>query len=269
MEADFSDEELLRYSRQIMLPQFDIAGQLRLKAARVLVVGLGGLGSPAAMYLAAAGVGELVLADFDRVELSNLQRQIAHGLGDIGRYKAESARETLNALNPQVKVRTVLQPLQDELLEQQVSGVDAVLDCTDNFAIRFALNAACVKYGKPLVSAAAIRMEGQISLFDTRRPESPCYHCLYDELDEEQLTCSQAGVLGPLVGVMGAMQALETVKLLAGLGRNLVGRLLVLDAMNLSWREFRIPRDPQCPHCGQRPAGGAETGQDGTRMLSP
>lgn len=252
-DREFSDDELLRYSRQIMLPQFDVAGQQRLASARVLIVGLGGLGSPVALYLAGAGVGELVLADFDQVELTNLHRQIAHGMADLGKLKVESARESIAAINPLVQVRTISQPLQDELLTEQVALVDAVVDCTDNFATRFALNKACVAAGKPLISGAAIRLEGQISVFDTRQPQNPCYQCLYAHTDEEQLTCSEAGVMGPLVGIVGSVQALETIKVLSGLGQPLAGRLLLLDGMSLSWREFKIKRDPRCAVCGERP----------------
>lgn len=253
-DREFTDDELLRYSRQIMLPQFDVAGQQRLASARVLIVGLGGLGCPVALYLAGAGVGELVLADFDRVDLTNLHRQIAHGVADLGKAKVESAREAIAALNPLVKVRTLTQPLQDDLMDAQVALVDAVVDCTDNFATRFALNKACVKAGKPLISGAAIRMEGQVSVFDTRSSENPCYQCLYAHVDEEQLTCSEVGVMAPLVGIVGSVQALETIKVLSGLGQPLSGRLLLLDAMTMSWREFRVKRDPQCPVCGERPA---------------
>src|SRR5690606_27100186 len=244
-DREVSDDELLRYSRQIMLPQFDVAGQQRLASARVLIVGLGGLGSPVALYLAGAGVGELVLADFDQVELTNLHRQIAHGMADLGKLKVESARESIAAINPLVQVRTMRQPRRHE--------VDAVVDCTDNFATRFALNKACVAAGKPLISGAAIRLEGQISVFDTRQPQNPCYQCLYAHADEEQLTCSEAGVMGPLVGIVGSVQALETIKVLSGLGQPLAGRLLLLDGMSLSWREFKVKRDPRCAVCGERP----------------
>jgi len=251
-ERELSDEELLRYNRQIMLPKFDIAGQQRLQDSRVLIVGLGGLGSPVALYLAAAGVGTLVLADHDRIELSNLQRQIAHGTSDIGRTKVDSAADRMRALNPGVQIQTLAVELQGEQLDELVAQVDAVVDCTDNFAIRFALNAACVRHRKPMISGAAIRLEGQISLFDVRLDESPCYHCLYAEVDEAQLTCSEAGVMAPLVGIVGSVQAMETIKILTGLGHTLVGRLLMLDAMTMSWREFRIKRDPYCKVCAQR-----------------
>lgn len=244
-----NDEQLLRYSRQLMLPGVDVAGQEKLLAARVLVVGLGGLGCPAAMYLAAAGVGRLTLVDHDTVDLSNLQRQIAHTTASVGRYKVESARDTLLALNPAVIIDTVPRKLPDAELAALVALHDAVLDCTDNFAVRFALNAACVQAGVPLVSAAAIRLEAQISVFDTRLPDAPCYRCLYQEDAEADLSCAHNGVLAPLVGVVGSLQALECLKLLAGLGTTLSGRLLLLDASRLQWRELQLRKNPDCPVC--------------------
>ncbi len=247
-----NDDQLLRYSRQIMLPDVDIAGQDKLLASRVLIVGLGGLGSPVAMYLAAAGVGHLVLADFDEVDLTNLQRQIAHTQADIGRPKVESARDSLLALNPDIDITTLNQPLQGEALVEQVRLADAVVDCTDNFAIRFALNEACVASRTPLISGAAIRMDGQVAVYDVRDPDSPCYRCLYQEGDEASLTCSESGVIAPLVGVIGATQALETLKILIGFGKPLVGRLLLLDAKQLDWRAMKLRRDPACPVCSKR-----------------
>lgn len=244
------DDELLRYSRQILLPQVDVAGQLRLKASRVLVVGLGGLGSPVALYLAAAGVGELHLADFDRVDLSNLQRQVLHDSDGLGLHKVESARRRLAAINPQVRCVTLARALDADGLEAAVGAVDLVLDCSDNFATRGAVNAACVRQRRPLVSGAAIRLEGQLSVFDPRREDSPCYHCLYGEGSEAELTCSEAGVLGPLVGLVGSLQALEALKLLAGFGEPLVGRLLLVDGFASRFRELRVRRDPGCPVCG-------------------
>ncbi len=245
-----NDAQLLRYSRQIMLPEVDIDGQERLLAARVLILGLGGLGSPVAVYLAAAGVGQLVLADFDRVDLSNLQRQIVHRHADIGRAKVESARDGLLAINPEIEVIALNGVLEGEALEQQVKLADAVVDCTDNFAIRYALNAACVRQKTPLISGAAIRLEGQVAVYDLRDPDSPCYRCLYPQGDDTQLTCSESGVLAPLVGMIGSTQALETLKVLAGFGKPLVGRVLLLDAKNMEWRALRLRRDPHCPECG-------------------
>ncbi len=245
-----SDEELLRYSRQVLLSQVDIDGQLKLKASRALIVGLGGLGSPVALYLAAAGVGELHLADFDTVELTNLQRQVLHDTSTVGMSKVDSALHRLEAINPQVKLVAHRAALDEDSLAAAVAAVDLVLDCSDNFGTREAVNAACVAAGKPLVSGAAIRLEGQLSVFDPRRPESPCYHCLYGHGSETELTCSEAGVVGPLVGLVGSLQALEAMKLLAGFGDPLVGRLLLVDALGSRFRELRVKRDPACSVCG-------------------
>ncbi len=252
------DEQLLRYGRQIMLPALDVAGQQKLLDARVLIVGMGGLGSPVALYLAAAGVGQLVLADHDRVELSNLQRQILHGHADLGRLKVESARDRIAALNEDIIVETVQQPLEDESLDRLLSlgcdgsgqAIDLVVDGCDNFATRFAVNRACVRHGVPLVSGAAIRMEGQVAVFDPRQPDSPCYQCLYGGGDDRDASCASNGVMAPLVGIIGSVQAMEAVKLLAGMGESLAGRLLLLDAMSMRWRELRLRRDPACPVCG-------------------
>ncbi len=245
-----SDQELLRYSRQILLAQVDIDGQLRLKDSRVLIVGLGGLGSPVALYLAAAGVGELHLADFDTVDLTNLQRQVLHDTASVGLSKVDSALNRLQAINPEVRLVAHRNALDEDSLTAAVQAVDLVLDCTDNFATREAVNATCVAQGKPLVSGAAIRLEGQLSVFDPRRPESPCYHCLYGHGSEAELTCSEAGVVGPLVGLVGSLQALEALKLLAGFGEPLVGRLLLIDALGSRFRELRVKRDPGCSVCG-------------------
>jgi adenylyltransferase/sulfurtransferase len=247
-----SDDELLRYSRQILLQQVDIDGQLKIQAGKVLVVGLGGLGSPVALYLAAAGVGELHLADFDTVDLTNLQRQVIHDTAGVGQAKVDSAAARLAALNPHVRLLPLPQALDADSLAAAVAAVDVVVDCCDNFTTRAAVNAACVAAGKPLVSGAAIRLEGQLAVFDPRRHDSPCYHCLYGEGSEDELTCSEAGVLGPLVGLVGSLQALETLKLLAGFGEPLVGRLLLVDALTSRFRELRVRRDPQCPVCGAR-----------------
>ncbi|WP_312224364.1 molybdopterin-synthase adenylyltransferase MoeB [Stutzerimonas nitrititolerans] len=247
-----SDDELLRYSRQILLKQIDIDGQLKLKQSRVLIVGLGGLGSPVALYLAAAGVGELHLADFDTVDATNLHRQILHDTVSVGRTKVDSAIERLEALNPLIKVVPLRTALDADSLGSAVAAVDLVLDCTDNFAIREAVNVACVAAGKPLVSGAAIRLEGQLSVFDPRVASSPCYHCLYGHGSEAELTCSEAGVAGPLVGLVGSLQALEALKLLAGFGEPLVGRLLLIDALTSRFRELKVKRDPACAVCGTR-----------------
>lgn len=244
-----NDEQLLRYSRQLMLSGVDVGGQEKLLAARVLVLGLGGLGCPATMYLATAGVGKLTLVDHDTVDLSNLQRQIAHTTASIGRPKVESARDTLLALNPSVSIEIVAARVEGEALAALVARHDVVLDCTDNFSIRFALNAACVREGVPLVSAAAIRMEAQISVFDPRHSDSPCYRCLYEDDTEADQSCAHNGVLAPLVGVVGSLQALECLKLLTGIGTSLSGRLLLLDAATLEWRELRLRKNPDCPVC--------------------
>lgn len=244
-----NDEQLLRYSRQIMLPDVDIEGQEKLLAARVLIIGLGGLGSPVAMYLAAAGVGHLTLADFDAVDLTNLQRQIAHTSARIGVNKAVSAAQSLRELNPQVAIECIENVLDAENLAEQVARAEVVVDCTDNFATRFAINAACFSAKVPLVSGAAIRLEGQVAVFDARHDASPCYRCLYEE-DSDDATCAANGVLAPLVGIIGAMQALETIKLICGFGTSLTGRLLLLDARHMQWREMKLPKDHQCPVCG-------------------
>lgn len=245
-----NDEQLLRYSRQLMLPDVDVAGQEKLLAARVLVVGIGGLGAPAALYLAAAGVGTLLLADHDRVELPNLQRQIIHGTADVGRPKAVSARERIHALDPHVNVIAHVDEYRRETLERDVGRVDLVVDCTDNAASRYALNDACRAAQVPWVSAAAIRFEGQLTVFDPRREDSPCYACLYPEPPTEETTCAEAGVIGPLVGVLGSLQALEAVKVLTGAGTPLVGRLTTFDGRSGEWLTLRLPRRAACPVCG-------------------
>ncbi|MEX2476557.1 molybdopterin-synthase adenylyltransferase MoeB [Marinobacter sp.] len=244
-----SDEELMRYSRQILMPAFDIAGQEKLKSARVLVVGAGGLGCPVALYLGAAGVGHLTLVDDDAIELANLQRQIAFSQDQLGERKAERLADRVGCVNPQVSVEALAYRLESEALVRQVGESSLVVDCTDNFSTRFALNRACVAARVPLVSGAAIRGEGQLSVFDSRDPESPCYHCLYPEQGNEDLSCSEAGVIGPLVGMIGASQAMEAVKVISGVGRSLVGRLLILDAWRMEWREMKLARDPGCPVC--------------------
>ena len=249
-----NDQQLLRYSRQIMLPAIDFTGQKRLLSSRVLIVGLGGLGSPVAMYLAAAGVGELVLVDFDRVDLSNLQRQIAHDSERIGMLKVDSAEQTITRLNPECQVRKFAARLEGTALTEQVDAADVVVDCSDNFTTRFALNDACVATRTALVSGAAIRTEGQISVF-SGQPGAPCYRCLYGAGGELDETCSQNGVLAPLVGIIGSMQAIETIKLLTGAGNPLLGRLILLDALQMEWQSVKLRADPKCPVCGQRGVG--------------
>ncbi|MBZ9538513.1 HesA/MoeB/ThiF family protein [Modicisalibacter tunisiensis] len=248
-----NDESLLRYSRHIMLDAIDIAGQERLLAGHALVIGAGGLGSPVALYLAAAGVGRLTLADADRVDLTNLQRQIAHGEADVGRNKAESAAAAVQRLNPHCEVRPLGHHLEGEALDAAVAEADVVLDCTDRFASRYAINRACLAAGRPLVSGAAIRFSGQLAVFDPRRADSPCYACLYppEAGEEEELRCAESGVAGPLVGVIGTFQALEAVKLLSGAGHVHQG-LSTFDGLRGEWRRFNIARDPACPDCGGR-----------------
>lgn len=244
------DEQLLRYSRQIQLPGIDVAGQERLLAARVLIVGLGGLGSPVAMYLASSGVGHLVLSDPDRVDLSNLQRQIVHTTRRVGELKVFSAKTTLEELNPEVRVTAIDRKLDAAELTDEVARADVVVDATDNFTSRFVLNEACVRLATPLVSGAAIRMEGQVSVFRSDLAHSPCYACLYPNMGELEERCSQTGVLGSVVGVIGSIQATEAVKVLLNLGDAIIGRLLVLDARTMEWRCLRLRRDPDCPVCG-------------------
>ena len=244
------DPTLLRYSRQIMLAELGIEGQQRLRDGHALIIGIGGLGSPAAMYLAAAGVGTLTLVDDDDVDLSNLQRQVAHTTGRIGMPKTESAAIALTALNPDTTIHRRTQRLHGDALHEAVAAADVVVDCSDNFATRFALNAASQALRTPLVSGAAIRWDGQISAF-TGQPGGPCYRCLYPHEGEEDLRCSENGVVAPLVGVIGTMQALEAIKLIAGVGEPLVGRLLVLDGLRMQWRELRLRADPACPVCGR------------------
>lgn len=245
-----SDEALLRYSRQIMLEAIDIEGQERLLASHALVVGAGGLGSPVALYLAAAGVGRLSIADADTVELSNLQRQIAHGMADLGHNKAASAREAALGLNPGCRIEALTQHLDGEAMDAVVAAADLVLDCTDRFSSRYAINAACRRAGVPLISGAAIRFSGQLAVFDPRDPDCPCYACLYppDGLGDEALSCAESGVVAPLVGLIGCFQALEAIKLLSGAGMPHRG-LSTFDGLHGQWRHFQVPRDPACPVC--------------------
>lgn len=244
------DQQLLRYSRQIMLPQIDVEGQEKLLASRILIIGMGGLGSPVAMYLAAAGVGHLVLVDDDEVELSNLQRQITHSTDDIGLKKVDSAKATIKGLNPEIKVSGYTKRLNNKELNAEIVSADVVIDGTDNFESRFAINEACVKNNTPLVSGAAIRMEGQVSVFN-KTPLSPCYHCLYKDEGELDTSCSNNGVLSPVVGIIGSIQATEAIKLLLDIGDSLDGKLLLLDALYMEWRTLKLKKDPSCPVCNQ------------------
>jgi adenylyltransferase/sulfurtransferase len=242
----------LRHGRQIVLPEIGAEGQARLARARALLVGLGGLGSPAAFYLAASGVGELLLNDFDRVDATNLQRQILYTEAQIGRPKTEAAAETLARLDSGVRLVGIAERLQSEALVDTVRACDVVLDGSDNFGTRFAVNAACVAARKPLVSGAALRFEGQLAVFRADLETSPCYRCLYAESDETLEDCRNNGVLGPLVGAIGSLMAAEAIKIIVGLGTESAGRVLVFDARTLRWRELRLARDPACPVCGVR-----------------
>ncbi len=247
-----NDDQLLRYSRHILLPEIGVEGQEKLLASSALIIGAGGLGSPAALYLAAAGVGTITLADGDAVDLTNLQRQILHNTQSIGKPKAASGREALAKINPEVKVVPLQQRLQSEALAPLVASSSVVLDCSDNFATRHAVNRACVRHRKPLVSGAAVRFDGQVSVFDLRDDLSPCYHCLFPENAElEETRCAVMGVFAPLTGIIGTVQAAEALKLLAGAGETLKGRLLILDALAMQWRSVELAKDPACPVCAK------------------
>jgi adenylyltransferase/sulfurtransferase len=248
-----NDQQLLRYSRQLMLPYVDYAGQQKLLQSRVLLIGLGGLGSPIAIYLAAAGIGHLVLNDFDEVDISNLQRQILHFEDDIGKKKGYSAKNTLQQLNAATNITVLDTELNKEQLSNEIKAADIVVDATDNFPIRFLINHYCVKHTTPLVSGAAIRMEGQITSYQNNKG-SPCYACLYPEqlANEENNNCSEQGVLSPLVGIIGSMQATETLKILLDIGKPLYGRLLIFDALNMEWQSISYHQDPDCSHCKPR-----------------
>ncbi len=245
-----NDDQLLRYSRQIMLPEIDAAGQLKLSEAKALIIGLGGLGSSASVYLTSGGVGNLTLVDFDKVDLSNLQRQIVHATSDIGRLKVDSGKEHLQAINPDTRIITINQQLEYDSLAEQVTQHDVVLDCSDNFATRFDINKACVVTKTPLVSAAAIRFEAQISVFNVQLPSSPCYRCLYDDASHTDQTCTANGVIAPLLGIVGSLQALEAMKLIMGIGETLVGKLLLFDALSMEWQIAKLNKDEHCPVCG-------------------
>ncbi len=248
-----TDDQLLRYSRHILLNEIGIDGQERITQGRVLVVGMGGLGSPVALYLGSAGVGHITLVDHDTVDLTNLQRQIIHTMAQLGQEKVLSARRAIDAINPEVQVTPVATRADAAMLDQLVSQTDVVLDCSDNFATRQAINAACVSHNKPLVSGAAIRFDGQISVYDPRDPNSPCYACVFppDTTFEETL-CATMGVFAPLVGIIGSMQAAEALKLLSGAGQSLAGRLVLVDGRHMSFTEMRLPRQPNCPVCANR-----------------
>ena len=246
-----NDEQLLRYSRHILLPEIGVEGQERLRAARALIIGAGGLGCPAALYLASSGIGRLTIADGDKVDLTNLQRQILYRTDSVGKLKADSARAALNAVNPDVEIVALAERIAGDAMARLVAGADVVLDCSDNFATRHALNRACVALRKPLVSGAAIRFDAQVTVFDLRSPAAPCYACLFPEEGEvEEVQCAVMGVFAPLTGIAGALQAMEAIKLIAGVGETLGGRLLLLDAKSAEWRTVKVAKDPGCGVCG-------------------
>ena len=250
LSSAMNDDQLLRYSRHILLAEFGIEGQQRLRAAHALVVGAGGLGCPAALYLAASGIGRLTLADSDRVDLTNLQRQILYRTDSVGAPKVDAARAALSALNPDVEIETLAVRVDANSIGKLVSGSDIVLDCSDNFATRHAINRACAQHARPLVSGAAIRFDAQLMVFDLRKPDAPCYACLFPEDGEvEEVQCSVMGVFAPMTGAVGALQAMEAVKLLAGVGESLSGRLLLFDAKSAEWRTVRVTKDPGCAVC--------------------
>lgn len=255
-----TDDQLLRYSRHILLDAIGIEGQERILATHALIIGAGGLGSPVALYLASAGIGRITLVDDDTVDFTNLQRQILHVQSSVGIAKAESGKQALAAINPTVDVVPVQKRLAGAELDALVATADIVLDCTDNFSTRHAINRACVHHKKPLVSGAAIRFDGQISVYDQRRDDAPCYHCLFPEAEDvEEVRCAVMGVLAPLTGIIGSMQATEALKLAAGIGQSLNGRLLLLDALDMEWRSVKFRKDPDCAVCG--PNGDARAGE--------
>ncbi|MEO8523431.1 MAG: molybdopterin-synthase adenylyltransferase MoeB [Caldimonas sp.] len=250
-----TDDELLRYSRHLLLDDIGIEGQARVLAAHALVIGAGGLGSPVVLYLGGAGVGRITIVDGDRVDLTNLQRQIAHDLSRLGEPKAMSAALSIADINPQVEVVALNERVGAGDLDALVADADVVVDCSDNFATRHAVNAACVRHGKPLVAGAAIVFDGQVSVYDTRDPEAPCYACAFPpDAAFEEVACSTMGVFAPLVGIIGSVQAAEALKLIVGIGTSLAGRLQMLDARAMEWTEVRVQRDPACPVCAKRPS---------------
>jgi molybdopterin/thiamine biosynthesis adenylyltransferase len=247
-----NDAQLLRYSRHILLDELGIDGQQQLLTSHALIVGAGGLGSPVALYLGSAGVGQITVVDHDAVDVTNLQRQIAHTLADVGQPKAQSIQQAIASINPDVQVNVVTRRADDTLLAELVRLADVVIDCTDNFATRHAINRACVTHTKPLVSGAAIRFDGQVTVYDLRDARSPCYACVFPESEKlEEAQCATMGVFAPLVGIIGSVQAAEALKLLMKVGRALTGRLLMLDARNMTWSEISMPRNADCSVCGR------------------
>lgn len=251
--APVNDQQLLRYSRHILLPQIAYEGQEKLSQSHALIVGAGGLGSPVALYMGAGGVGKLTICDFDNVDMSNLQRQVIHNTRAIGTNKAVSAQQTLQAINPEVAVVAIPRRSSEQEFSALIANADVVIDCSDNFRTRYALNRSCYAQKKPLVSGAAIGFEGQVTVFDFRHADSPCYHCLYPDIEgveaESELRCAENGVFSPLVGMIGTTQAAEAMKLLLGLGVSLQGRLLLLDTLAMEWRSIKLKRDPTCKVC--------------------
>ena len=245
-----NDEQLLRYSRQIMLPELDIDGQEKLGSASVLIIGLGGLGSPVAIYLAAAGIGEVTLVDEDVVDLSNLQRQIVHREASIGQPKVASAENTIKQISSETNITTIATRLRGDQLLKTVSRADVVVDATDNFESRYEINDACLSTQTPLVSGAAIRMEGHVAVFDPRESDSPCYRCLYEHGENENLNCADNGVLAPVVGIIGTIQAMEAIKIISSVGETLCGHVLYMDAKRMEWRRLKLLKNPQCLSCG-------------------
>lgn len=250
--SQLSDAELLRYSRHLLLEDVGETGQMVLKEAKVLIIGMGGLGSPASLYLASAGIGHLVLSDFDQIEVSNLQRQITYNSSDLGESKVEVTKAKLQQINPEIKVRSINKQMPEMQLAMEVAMADLVLDCTDNMASRQLINKVCVENSKPLIVGAAIRLEGQLMFFDHRDNNSPCYHCLFPDSQEQTLNCSNSGIIGPVVGNIGTLQALEAIKFFVGLPSGIKNKLKLFDGRSLDWQSFAINKDPQCKVCGHK-----------------
>lgn len=249
MTTLMNDNDLLRYSRHIFLPEMDIEGQQKLLDSRVLIIGMGGLGSPVLQYLAASGIGHLILVDHDVVELSNVQRQICHGTDDVGKTKVQSAIEEVLRINSTLSVKGYEQKADAELLQKLLPNIDLVIDCSDNFAIRYLINDACIQHKTPWVSGAAVALQGQVICFDPRLDDQPCYRCLYPQAGDEQMNCSTSGILAPVVGIIGTLQALEALKILAEIGKPILGRLQTFDALEGQWRSWGLNKDPACPSC--------------------
>jgi molybdopterin/thiamine biosynthesis adenylyltransferase len=246
-----NDRDLLRYSRHIFLPEMDVEGQQKLLDCHILIIGLGGLGSPVVQYLAASGVGHLYLVDHDVVELSNVQRQICHGTNDVGKTKVQSAVEEIERVNSTIKVTGFDQKADTQLLQQLLPSMDLVVDCSDNFDIRYLINDACLEHKLPWVSGAAVALQGQVICFDPRLEDQPCYRCLYPQVSDEQVNCSTSGILAPVVGIIGTLQALEAVKIITGIGKPILGRLQTFDALESQWRSWGLSKDGACLSCGE------------------